>query len=271
MGRLPQQEGSPSEPTAVAQGFDIALEALNEIYALYDDFTRGLEVACRKGCCTCCTQEVTMTTLEGRRVLRYLDNGGVKPFLKDAAFIADPFRFKPAVTTNEFAACCLRGEDPPEEKTGGAGGICRFLRDSQCTIYEDRPFGCRCFVSTVPCSRNAYALVDPFLLTINTLFLQCIEHLDHGGLFGNMHDVLAFLASATGRRSAGACGGLHDLEAAELTDNKASLPRNKPIPALMIPPEDRDKADPVVKKLKAILNGRMPLENVHPVSNGTKF
>lgn len=258
MGRLPQQEGSPSGPTAVAQRPDIALEALNEIYALYDDFTKGLEVACRKGCCTCCTQDVTMTTLEGRRILRYLDAGNVEPFLKNGVFIADPFRFVPAVTTNEFAACCLCGEDPPEEKTGGAEGICRFLRDGQCTIYEDRPFGCRCFVSTVPCSRNACALVDPFLLTINTLFLQCIEHLDQQGLFGNMHDVLSFLASATDRTSAGASGGLHDIEAAELPDNKVSLPRNKPIPALMIPPEDRDKAAPVVKKLKSILGGRFP-------------
>jgi Fe-S-cluster containining protein len=258
MGRLPQQPVSPSEPIAVAQGRDISLEALDEIYALYDDFTKGIEVACRKGCCTCCTQDVTMTTLEGKRILRQLDNGGVKPFLKDAAFVADPFRFKPALTTNGVAACCLRGEDPPEEETGGAGGICQFLQDSQCTIYEARPFGCRCFFSTVPCSRNACALVDPFLLTINTLFLQCIEHVDQGGLFGNMHDVLAFLASVTGRTSAGACAGLHGMEAAKSADNAGSLPRNKPIPALMVPPEDRDKADPVVRRLKGILDGRFP-------------
>ncbi len=255
---MAQQEGSPSEPTAVAQGLDIALEALDEIYVLYDDFTKGIEVACRKGCCTCCTQDVTMTTLEGRKILRYLDNGSVKLLLKDAAFVADPSRFKPVLTTNGFAACCMRGEDPPEEETGGAGAICRFLRDSQCMIYKARPFGCRCFVSTVPCSPNAYALVDPFLLTINTLFLQCIEHLDQGGLFGNMHDVLALLASATDPTSVGARGGIHDIEAAALTDNKVYLPRNKPIPTLMIPPEDQDKTDPLVRRLRGILSGRLP-------------
>jgi hypothetical protein len=44
---------------------DTSLAVLEEIFGIYDDFSRNLDVACKKFCDQCCTPNVTMTTLEG--------------------------------------------------------------------------------------------------------------------------------------------------------------------------------------------------------------
>ena len=49
------------------------LDLLNRIYGIYDAFAGSLEVACRKYCAHCCTSNVSLTTLEGYRLVHSLE------------------------------------------------------------------------------------------------------------------------------------------------------------------------------------------------------
>ena len=189
----------------------------------------------------CCTQHVTMTTLEGRLIMRHLAVTAQKvPSLAAAPATLQSQRYSPPITTNAFALLCFKGEDPPEEQNGQSGMPCRFLSDNECIIYDARPFGCRCFFSTQPCKKEACAVVEPFLLTVNTVFLQFIEHTDRGGFFGNLNDVLAFLKSA------------HQHGCQNSSIRSQRLSGNKPIPGLLVPPEHHKRMEPFLVELKKI-------------------
>ena len=45
------------------------LEALNRVYEIYDAFSSTLDLACKEKCAHCCTTNVTMTTLEGYKIV----------------------------------------------------------------------------------------------------------------------------------------------------------------------------------------------------------
>jgi Fe-S-cluster containining protein len=221
----------------VSQG---RLDTLNQIYALYNDFSKALSMACRRGCSMCCTQNVTMTTLEGRRIIEYLRSNDEETLLSLAHGTPRSEWYRPTITTNDFALFCLKGEDPPEEQNDYSGVACRFLSNNECLIYDARPFGCRCFFSTQACETAPCAVVDPFLLTVNTAFLQFIEHIDTGGFFGNLNDILALLVSGDGNN---------------LTNNSvhlSTLPRNRTIPGLLITPEHQERMGPILRDLKRI-------------------
>lgn len=221
------------------------LDILNQVYDIYDTFSAGLRVACSQGCAACCTQNVTMTTLEGYRILEYLIASEQPDLILCLRRSAGQERFQPALTTNELAALCIQGEDPPDDSNDLPPAACPFLSNNECLIYPHRPFGCRCFFSTERCSTINSAVVEPLLLTVNTLFLQVLEHVDVGGLGGNMTDVLLFLESK-GRRKE------YEKNA---TLRYPGLSTNRSIPALMVPPEDRLKIQPLLQKIRNI---RMP-------------
>ena len=219
------------------------LHILARIYDLYEDFYAGLPVACSRGCASCCTQNVTMTTLEGYRIFQHLRDAQRLDLLGRPRQATGATRYRPDISTNELAAFCLRGEDPPEEKTDWPALCCPFLQDDECLIYPARPFGCRCFLSSEKCEANAYAVVDPFVITVNTVFLQFVEHADAGGLFGNMNDVLVHLGSDA-RREAYETG---------INSRKAwGLPVNRPIPGLLVPPEHQVKIRPLLERLRRV-------------------
>jgi hypothetical protein len=50
------------------------LAALDQIYQIYDNFVSGLELACRKYCAHCCTTGVNLTTVEGYKIIKKLEN-----------------------------------------------------------------------------------------------------------------------------------------------------------------------------------------------------
>jgi len=227
---------------------DIAtkLDALCEIYEVYEAFSQRFTVACKRGCATCCTQNVTLTTLEGYYILRSLMAKGKTNLLQAVRSTAEGGRLQPSLSTNELASLCLRGEDPPEESNGCSHRTCPFLRRSECLIYEERPFGCRCFFSTQVCDAATFALMDPFLVTVNTVFLQFIEHFDVGGLFGNLTDVLLFLESETRRWH-------YETHAAvDHHDPLWSLAHNRAMPALLAPPEHQQDLQPILTALRKI-------------------
>jgi hypothetical protein len=49
------------------------LTILDRLVDIYDDFVSRFDLACEKFCAHCCTANVTMTTLEGFRILRHLE------------------------------------------------------------------------------------------------------------------------------------------------------------------------------------------------------
>ena len=217
------------------------LDILGRIYDIYEAFSTRLSVACVRGCAACCTQNVTMTTLEGYRIVEHLISTGQLNLFKRLHLSAHQECFRPALATNELAALCMQGKDPPEEKSDSDRVACPFLSNNECLIYPERPFGCRSFFSTQRCEAIACAVVDPFLLTVNILFLQFIEHIDAGGFFGNMTDVLLLLESETQRKR---------------YEVKASLnftsPVNRCMPGLLVPSEHRLRIQPILQKIKDI-------------------
>lgn len=219
---------------------DQRLNVLNKIYGLYDDFAGSLNVACKKYCAECCTINVTMTTLEGYLIARHILSNGWSDMFLHAQGAMSKNRFKPQTTTNRLADLCAKGDDPPEEGNEHSNESCPFLKGNLCPIYPVRPFGCRCFISTHDCRKAGYAEVDPFVITVNTLFLQIIEHIDFNGFSGNFIDILSLMAFKENREH---------YRMNTLKHPGADLVSNVPSSVLMIPPEHRIKVKPILEEL----------------------
>lgn len=221
---------------------DLRLNVLKKIYRLYDDFFDDLEIACKKYCDGCCSLNVTMTTLEGYLIADHMVAHGPSDGFQKVQKAVSQKRFKPQTTTNRLSELCFQEKDLPEEKNHEFNGSCPLLKDGLCPIYAVRPFGCRCFVSKHDCRTEGYADVDPFVITVNTLFLQVIEHVDIMGFSGNFTDVLLLMASRENRDR---------YELNRLKTQSTGLISNLELKVLMIPPEHRIKVKPV---LNALLN-----------------
>jgi len=220
------------------------LAVLDQIYKIYDGFVAKLNMACKKYCAGCCTRNVTLTTLEGYLITTHMISYGKSSLFKNIEGVIPKKRFQPLTTTNKLADICMKGEDPPEEKHEDSDGCCPLLKDNLCSIYPVRPFGCRCFVSIKDCRKQGYAEVDPFILSVNNLFLQFIEHVDSQGFSGNLIDVLKFMESKTNRRN-------YKMNTLNIPDT--GLIPNLKIKVLMIPPEHRVKITPMLKALQNII------------------
>lgn len=218
------------------------LTALDKIYSLYDQFAASLDVACKKYCSHCCTTSVTLTTMEGYKIVGALESSATAEWAKNIRQAAAQKHFKPKVTTNRLANLCADGIEPPQEEFSESRS-CPFLTEKQCPIYAVRPFGCRCLVSRHDCGKEGYADMDDFILSVNTLFLQTIEHLDAGACSGNLMDVLVVMASPENRQAYED----HRLECAT-----AGLITNEPLKVLMIPPEHRTRMEPILQSLQNI-------------------
>jgi hypothetical protein len=148
--------------------------------------------------------------------------------------------FRPLLTTNRIAELCRQGREIPEEAFGDPAEICPLLEENACPVYPLRPFGCRCLVSRVPCRESGTAEMPDFVLTVNTVFLQTIEHLDATGCTGNLADVLLCLLSAENRQA---------YEEGRLSCNATGLIGNHPLTVLMVPPEHRNRLQPILGAL----------------------
>lgn len=221
---------------------DQRLAALQHLYWVYDQFCDSLDnLACRKFCADCCSRNVTMTTLEGLYLLQGLDTAQQEECL--AALVPDSEQdvFRPRWTTNQIAARCRDGQDAPDDDVVHDGSRCSLLTDAACSLYGLRPFGCRCMVSRQACATQGYADVDDWVLTVNTVFLQTIEHIDRPGCFGNMQDVLLALGRED-QRSAYRDG--------RLPAEASGLIPNQPAPMLMVPPEHRERIQPILAEMQ---------------------
>lgn len=224
-------------------GIEARLGVLEKIYGIYDSFTAGRKVACKKYCADCCTCNVTLTTLEGYEIAQHLIDAGGGERLERLRESSDPKRYRPSMTFNGLAETCARGDEPPADACDPAWGACPFLDGGECLIYDKRPFGCRCMVSKTNCRESGFADMDPLVLTVNHVCLQFVEHVDARGFSGNLTDVLRFMASADNRRAF--CEN-------RLGTVPLGLIPNRPIKVLMVPPEHRDETGPVINALMNI-------------------
>ena len=222
---------------------DSKLTILDQVYAIYDKIAASLELACQKKCDHCCTSGVTLTTLEGYKIVEHPIPDTETDVIHKIQFASEIERFRPQITTNRLAQLCAAGVDPPEETANLNQQACPLLSDHQCPIYQLRPYGCRCLVSHHNCGEKGYAEIDDFILSVNTVFLQIIEHVDAGGCSGSLVDVLQAMSNEQNRKA-------YCKSALHCSANK--LIPNQPLEVLMIPPEHRAKMEPILQDLRRL-------------------
>ncbi len=219
------------------------IAALNRIYAVYDGFCTTLDMACQKYCAHCCTTNVTLTTLEGYKIVDHLMAAGKMDIIDGLKQRDATTCYRPQVSTNRLAELYAAEAKVPQEEMATDWEECSLLAKNVCAIYDLRPFGCRCFVSRRNCAETGYADIDEFTASVNTVFLQTIEHLDADGCSGNLIDVLQVMASEDNRRA---------YAKDRLKCETNGLIVNWSLKVLMIPPEHRTKMEPILQELRQI-------------------
>jgi len=223
-------------------------QVLQCITDAFEQWLTQWDFHCEKGCCVCCTQNVTVTGLEVDSIVGWVEEKYAKIWLEERLQAIGPVG-DPGSTTNEFATQCFENQnvtqpDPPSFKA------CPFLDNQLCTIYNVRPFNCRCFVSFSKCGENQPAIAHDPILSASTAVMQIIEHLDQGGRWGNVLDLL--------RLETGYSNNDEQL--------KSRIKKCLPLPGFLIPPEDYEQVRPLLesifsakingKSLEDILNGK---------------
>ena len=203
-------------------------DIVREIYRLYEQWVRDHEFACRKGCSTCCTRSVTMTELEGRLIGDYIES---HPELAGRLPVDPETLHTPSTTTNRFAELCMAGRDEQDDDDSWSFEPCSFLHDDSCLIYPVRSFMCRSFGSRVRCDESGVAEVEPWFLSLNTVIMQCLEHLDQGRPWGNMFNILRHLHNPG------------------VNQNCASLLTSVPSPGLLLHPDEMERLGSCIQTL----------------------
>ena len=223
--------------------FTMKLAALDRIYTAYDRFCTTRDVACKKYCAHCCTSNVTLTTLEGYKIVDHLIAAGKLDIIDELRHAVATTRYRPQISTNRLAELYAAEAKVPEEEMAAEWKDCALLAKNVCSIYDLRPFGCRCFVSRKNCAETGFADIDEFTASVNTVFLQTIEHLDADGCSGNLIDVLQAMESEENRRA---------YAKDRLKCETNGLIVNWSLKVLMIPPEHRTKIEPILEELRQI-------------------
>jgi len=223
---------------------DSNLELLKNVYSLYEEVIAPFDAVCQQKCASCCTCNVTMTSLEAALLVAALTEQEKKELQIRIALHSPVKRYIPKMTTNMFARMCIQGKDIPEEENDPSWGKCPLLLNDMCSLYDVRPFGCRALISEILCEKAGYAQMPPLALTINDIFLQYIEHMDEKGIFGNLSDMLTlFLLPDT----------IENLQDHLKEKQDSRFVSNEKIAALMVPPEHRQKLNPLFAKLSALI------------------
>lgn len=167
------------------------LHRLDALYRYYDAMVSKLQVSCAAGCATCCTRNVWMTRLEAFRLLYGLseETAGIVCSLLIETQSA-PRSIPTESINNSLSDDEDPGQDDRETTSVTYNDPCPLLlSDDRCSIYDGRPFACRCMLSASACVGRGFAEQPQWLIWMNTIFLQAIEHLDQGGFTGNLIDV----------------------------------------------------------------------------------
>jgi Fe-S-cluster containining protein len=230
---------------------------LSTIYSRFDEWSADQQFYCRAGCAVCCTTNVTITALEGQRVLRYCQHQGLMEWL-GGQLAQSSLRKAPKLTTNEFVAALLHGQEVPSPDTHSEDE-CFFLQDNRCIIYPMRPFSCRCFASTTPCSKNDAATVADTYLEGSTAAMQIIEHLGQFDSWGYMSDILILQAHLNNY--------LDIVDSELLKQANARLRRAQPISGFIIPEDEKNS---IASLLQSIFSAPIDSRTIEQILNGKK-
>ncbi len=234
-------------------------QILFTIYDIFDQWNKSLDKACDRGCSGCCTQNVTITAVEGEAILRFVLANDMTLWLAEK-LNSPRMHQAPTMTTNQFAAACLEGRDVAPD-TLHSSAVCPFLEKNLCGIYPVRPFSCRLFISRQTCSSMHPALVDDFYLEAATAVTQVIEHLGQKEYWGNMLDVLPALLDISEFKEIA-----EHLSTTQIIQARMQTLTAQPLPGFLISKEHTDTVSPLLhrifdaevegKRVEDILNGR---------------
>ncbi len=220
------------------------LNILKDLYKLYGKYADSLNYACREACSTCCTRNMTLTSLEALYLIERTDQSIVSDVMSKIKLVNEDISYSPKLTLNQVAERYLEARDIPEEENDPAWGMCPVLRENLCPIYNHRPFGCRCMMSTGNCGELGFADMDPFSITVSHMFLQYIEHLDRTGIFGNFSTMMVFFSNTEKRE-------LYWKDELKYIENSDLLP-NHSMRLLLVPPEHQVRIRPLLNSIQEI-------------------
>jgi Fe-S-cluster containining protein len=233
-------------------------QILFTIYDTFDQWNNGLVTACSRGCSSCCTQNVTITAVEGVAILRYILAKDMNFWLAEK--LASPRTHQPPkMTTNDFAKACIEGR---EVDPGNRDNLstCPFLENNLCQIYPVRPFGCRLFISTKTCSALHPAQITDSYFEATTAVTQLIEHLGQKEYCGNMLDVLPALLDISEFREIA-----DHVSSSIIMQARLQTLTAKPLPGFLISEECAEKVSTLLQTIfDSDVNGR----RVEDVLNG---
>ncbi len=174
-------------------------ELLHVLYEVYEDLVEESAFACEKGCYACCTHNVLATTLEVDLMVDFIAEIDRPDLVAKMLQGTQGKRMRPQMTINTLAGYCVRREEPPDPIQDHEIVRCPLREPGGCPVYPARPFACRSLWSTQRCAVDGAAVPDSLLLTLNGVFEQLIEHMDAGGLVGNMIDLFSLLSDQSAR------------------------------------------------------------------------
>ncbi len=220
------------------------------IYQVFEQWNNEMDVVCRRGCSSCCTQNVCITALEGESILKYILAEGMSLWLAEK-LTSPQFHQVPTMTTNDFASACIEGRDvdPGDHYNLSA---CPFLENNLCAIYPVRPFGCRVFVSTTTCSSLHPARISDHYFEASTAVTQLIEHLGQKEYWGNMLDVLPALFDISEFRKIA-----EQFDSSDIIQGRSRTLTAQPLPGFLLSEEYAKKVSPLLQKIfDAEVDGR---------------
>ena len=221
--------------------FELKKALLKALYEAYDESVAGFDTACVPDCSSCCTHNVLAATVEVQHIMEYCEQSGRQRLLTPLLDAGQGRRLRPQLTINTLADYCLRREEPPLSEDDFDMAPCPLRGDSGCPIYEVRPFACRAMWSVESCHISGEAVMPPELVTLNGVFEQMIEHVDSGGLCGNLIDLIKLLDDPDTRNA---------YLNGEALQPAIGMPAGRANPGFLVPPAHR----PRVRKVMEILD-----------------
>jgi Fe-S-cluster containining protein len=246
------------------------IEFLFKIYEYHQEWLSRFPFACSKGCDVCCTNSVNLTRLEGEVVMAVFDNSLTKnkeqntvelkksddeichPPEKDPRNInfwkniseetlVDELKPFSLTTTNSHAGDCL-GHKINKIDSAGEWDLtpCVFVKNGICSIYELRPFSCRAFVSREKCQVGGAAIISPAFISMNTIVMQVIEHLDIGNSWGPLKSILSEIINGT----------------------KPGLPKSVALPGFVISDQEKKQLNKFLAGLFSLRVNQKSLEEI---------
>lgn len=223
--------------------------------------SQNIPVKCTKGCAACCSVNVKITSIEGELIYDFIKEHSCEEWFAGLLNTVQSGE-KVTQTTNDFAADCLAGKSSGVMESPGKG-VCLFLEDNKtCSIYDVRPFSCRCFVSTVLCEETFIAEVEQTILTASTVIMQLLEHVGQKEYWGNLQDVLLALSDLPVNKPVRKyLTGSHTLE----MQARARVLSGKPIPGFML---DDKEYGIIMALLEKIFNRTIDSRRLEDILNG---